>query len=216
MRKIALAALLAMSVSAPALAQNATPFSGFRVEGLAGYDALKSGEKDDGVDTADNNGDETVNGVVFGVGAGYDYNIGNLVFGIEGEFTESTGKQDVDETIDGLNQRIKTGRDLYVGGRIGAPVTPSTLLYAKAGYTNLAIENRFEQDDDRFEFDTNADGWRLGAGVEQLFGPNAYGKVEYRYSKYGNLELNREGAEDFNRDIDLDRHQVVAGIGMRF
>ena len=47
MRKILVAALLAGTLSAPALAQDASPFTGFRVEGLAGYDVLKSGERDD-------------------------------------------------------------------------------------------------------------------------------------------------------------------------
>lgn len=218
MRSFALAALLAGAAAAPAFAQDAAPFSGFRVEALAGYDALKSGEKDDGVDTGDNNGDETINGVAFGVGAGYDYNIGNLVLGIEGEFTESTGKQDWNETLDGFSgtHRFKTGRDLYVGGRIGVPVTPTTLVYAKGGYTNLAIESRYEGEDDQYEIDVNADGWRLGAGVEQLFGPNAFGKVEYRYSNYNNLERNFDDAPDLDRDIDLDRHQIMAGVGFRF
>src|SRR3546814_13386753 len=62
----------------------------------------------------------------------------------------------------------------------------------------------------------NADGFRVGAGVEQLFGPTAYGKLEYRYSNYSNLEHNREGTTDLSRNIDLDRHQVVAGVGFRF
>jgi outer membrane immunogenic protein len=213
MRSIALVALLAAGVSAPAFAQDSGAFSGLRVEGLAGYDVLKSGERDDGITTGNNEGDEDVNGAVFGVGVGYDYNIGNLVLGVEGEFTESTGKQDADESLDGFNRRIKTGRDLYAGVRIGAPVTPTTLVYAKGGYTNLAVENFYEGAKDSYAFDTNADGWRLGAGVEQMFGPKAYGKVEYRYSNYNNLENNNV---DLSRDIDLDRHQIVAGVGIRF
>src|SRR3546814_3168180 len=88
-------------------------------------------------------------------------------------------------------------------------VAPSTMVYAKGGYTNLAVEANYEGPDDTFEFDDNADGFRVGAGVEQLFGPNAYGKLEYRYSNYSNLEHNREGTTDLSRNIDLDRHQVV-------
>ena len=225
MRKYVLAALVAGTFAAPAMAQD-TPgaFTGFRVEGLLGYDVLKSGEQDDGVDSDDNNGDESLEGALFGVGVGYDFDLGGIVAGVEGEFSESTGKQELDETLDGINftSSVKTGRDLYVGGRIGFRAGPSTLVYAKGGYTNTAIEAGFETDDDRFEFDSNVDGWRLGAGIEQLFGPNAYGKIEYRYSNYGNLDfsddfdLNDFEAEDFNTDIDLDRHQIVAGVGFRF
>ena len=227
MRKLILAALVAGTAATPAFAQpagEASPFTGFRVEGILGYDALKSGESDNGVDTGDNNGDETVEGALFGVGVGYDFDLGGVVAGIEGEFTESTGKQEADETLDGINftSSVKTGRDLYIGGRIGFRAAPSTLVYGKAGYTNTSIEAGFETTDDRFEFDTNVDGWRLGAGIEQLFGPNAYGKLEYRYSNYKNLDFSDDfdfddfDPEDFDTKIDLDRHQVVAAVGFRF
>ena len=96
---------------------------------------------------------------------------------------------------------------------VGFKASPSTLIYAKGGYTNLAVEAKYEGPDDSREFDNNADGFRLGAGVEHAFGPNAYGKVEYRYSNYNNIEHN---AVDLARSIDLDRHQVVAGVGFRF
>jgi outer membrane immunogenic protein len=225
MRKYILAALVAGTFATPAFAQVVPgPFTGFRLEGLVGYDRLGSGERDDGVDTSDNEGDEALEGVAFGVGAGYDFDLGSVVAGVEAEYTESTGEQEADETIDGVNFRsgVEIGRDIYVGGRIGFRAAPTTLVYGKAGYTNTSVEGNFETDDERFEFDTNADGWRLGAGVEQLFGPNAYGKIEYRYSNYTNLDFSDDfdfddfDSEDIDRDINLDRHQVVAGVGFRF
>jgi outer membrane immunogenic protein len=228
MNKFLIAALMVGATASPALAQpagEASPFTGLRVEGLVGYDSLRSGDNnDDGVDTNDDNGDESVDGVAFGVGAGYDFDLGGIVAGVEGEFTESTGEQDSNETIDGVafSSGIETGRDLYIGGRIGFRAGPSTLVYGKAGYTNTSIEANIEGDGDRFEFDTNVDGYRLGAGIEQLFGPRAYGKVEYRYSNYNNLDFSDDfdlddfDAEDFDTDIDLDRHQVVVGVGLRF
>jgi outer membrane immunogenic protein len=225
MRKLVLAALLGGTIATPALAQDYSPFTGPRVEGIVGYDQLKSGDRnDDDVDTGEDEGDETVDGVVYGVGVGYDFDLGGVVAGVEAEFTESSGKQDTNESLDDVQiaGRVETGRDIYVGGRLGFAVAPSTLLYVKGGYTNTSIEAGFETETDAYEFDTNVDGWRLGAGVEQLFGPNLYGKLEYRYSNYNNLDfsddfdLDEFEAEDFGTDIDLDRHQVVASVGMRF
>ena len=218
MRKFILASLLAGTLAAPAFAQEASPFTGLRVEGIGGYDILKSGNQDDdGTDTSDDEGDESIEGALYGVGVGFDFDLGGVVAGVEGEFSESTGKQEFDETLDApFSGRIKTGRDLYVGGRIGVRAAPSTLVYAKAGYTNTKIDARFEDSEtpaNVLDFDDKVDGWRLGGGVEQLFGPNAYGKLEYRYSKYGDLEYN---GSDMEADIDLDRHQVVAAIGFRF
>ncbi len=225
MRKIVLAALLAGTIAAPAYAQDtASPFTGFRIEGLAGYDTLKSGEEDDGVDTSDNDGDESIDGVSYGIGAGFDFDLGGVVAGIEAEYADSTGEQELDETIDGINfsSRIGTGRDIYIGGRLGFRAGPATLVYGKAGYTNTNIDFAAESEDDRFDFAGNVDGWRLGAGIEQLFGPNVYGKVEYRYSNYNNLDFSDDfdfedfDGDDFDTDIDVDRHQIVAGVGFRF
>lgn len=229
MRKYILAAMLAGGIVTPAMAQNASPFTGFRLEGLAGYDSLRSGEDDDGTDANENEGDETIDGVAFGVGAGYDIDINGIVVGLEGEFSESTGEQETDESVDvPFSSRIETGRDIYVGARIGAAVAPRTLLYAKGGYTNTSIESAFEGDfndddvEEAFEFDTNVDGFRAGVGIEQLFGERAFGKLEYRYSNYSNLDfsdnfdLDDFDAEDVDTDIDLDRHQVMAGVGIRF
>ncbi|HWH22182.1 MAG TPA: outer membrane beta-barrel protein [Allosphingosinicella sp.] len=223
MRKVALAALLIGTASTPAFAQDGT-FTGVRAEAIVGYDVLKSGDQDDdGVDTGDDEGDESLEGAVYGIGVGYDFDLGGVVAGIEGEFTESSGKQETGETVDvPFSSRIETGRDLYVGGRIGFRVAPTTMIYGKAGYTNTAIEGQFAGDGDQFEFDSNVDGYRVGAGIEQLFGPNAYGKVEYRYSNYNTLDFSDDfdlgdlDPEDFQTDIDLDRHQVVASVGFRF
>jgi outer membrane immunogenic protein len=227
MRKFILAALLAGSTAAPAFAQDtaASPFTGFRLEGLAGYDTLRSGDRNgDGVDTGKDNGDESIDGVAFGVGAGFDFDLGGVVAGVEAEYVESTGKQEADETLDGIpfTSRIETGRDIYVGGRLGFRVAPTTLVYGKAGYTNTSVEFAAKSSDERFELDSNVDGWRLGGGIEQMFGPNLYGKVEYRYSNYNNLDFSDNfdfedlESEDFGTKIDLDRHQVMVGLGMRF
>jgi outer membrane immunogenic protein len=216
MRKYLLAALLAGTAGAmatPALAQEQSSFSGFRVEGLVGYDRVSSGERNDGVDTSDNEGDESIEGVGYGLGVGFDFDLGGVVAGVEGEYMESSADAESDESIDGFRSRIGVGRDLYVGGRLGFAASPSTLLYVKAGYTNTGVEAAFDDNVNVLDFEREIDGWRVGAGAEFRFGTNAYGKIEYRYSNYGDLEFDDT---DFERDIDVDRHQVVAGIGFRF
>ena len=60
----------------------------------------------------------------------------------------------------------------------------------------------------------NLDGYRVGAGIEQkfnLFGPSGFVKAEYRYSHYSNLNANGS-----NYHTDLDRHQALVGLGVRF
>jgi outer membrane immunogenic protein len=173
------------ALAAPALAQDAASssgaFNGPRVEAIGGWDRVQGGGGHD-------------DGVLYGAGAGYDVQRGNTVFGIEGEASDSTQKA----SDSGLTERA--GRDLYVGGRVGAVVGGDNLLYAKAGYTNA-----------RFSISgtgTGAplargdlDGVRVGAGIEHRLGGSAYVKTEYRYSNY---------------EKGVSRNQVVAGVGFRF
>ncbi|NJC35006.1 outer membrane immunogenic protein [Sphingomonas jejuensis] len=210
MRKIILAAALAGAASTPAFAQADAPFTGLRVEGLAGYDNVRPGDAD-GEDV------EGIDGFQYGLAVGYDVQLGGVVVGAEGEISDSTGNSEgtLDFGDGVVDSRLETGRDLYAGLRVGFPVTPTTMIYAKGGYTNTRIESRFDNGTDVFEDRLNVDGFRLGAGAEFLFGPNAYGKLEYRYSNYSSLNYEDD---DFNLEtgIDLDRHQVVAGVGVRF
>ena len=196
MRKYLLAGLMtgAAAISAtPASAQETAPFSGVRVEGIVGYD------------TTDVE-DENSSGIAYGAGVGYDFQVGGLVAGIEAEASDSTLDECVsDVDLVGDELCVQAGRDLYVGGRIGAAVSRNVLLYAKAGYTNARVAIDYEDGTAGtaldFEEGENLDGIRAGAGLEFALGPNSFAKAEYRYSNY---------------EQGFDRHQVVAGFGFRF
>jgi outer membrane immunogenic protein len=193
MRKYLLAALCAGTLATPAFAQDQGNLSGFRVEGLVGYDRPSIQ-------------DESADGVAYGVGVGYDFQSGNAVFGLEAEASDTSANERVaGVVIPGDELRVRAGRDLYVGGRVGAVVGGRTLLYAKAGYTNARVRVDYEDGTagtiNDFTDRTNLDGVRAGAGAQFSIGSNAFLKTEYRYSNY------QDG---------VDRHQVVGGFGFRF
>lgn len=206
------------AIGAPAMAQETT-FSGPWIAGVAGYDINKTGSTRD-VD--DQELDESIEGLSYGVGLGYDADMGGLVVGAEAELTDSTADSDEAPVFGAQNfgiSGIEAGRDIYVGGRIGVKATPQTLVYAKGGYT--AARYNYRGNDGTTDYSTNidVDGWRAGAGVEQKLGGNAFAKVEYRYSNYSKGEVDFEATDiaDGDRfDVDLDRHQVMAGVGWRF
>ena len=174
------AAVAAVLVSTPALAQTApiAP-SGPRVEAVVGYDRVKAlGEKD--------------GGVLFGVGAGYDYAVSNSVsIGADVEATGSSQKES------GGGAEVKAGRDLYAGGRVSVAVSPTANLYVKGGYTNA----RYKADDGFDSFAENFGGYRLGAGGQMTVSGKAYVGAEYRYSNY---------------EHGLARNQVAMTVGTRF
>ncbi|MES2441976.1 MAG: outer membrane beta-barrel protein [Pseudomonadota bacterium] len=204
MRIVLLATALAATtaLATPAFAQDSDPsFTGPRVEGIAGWDRV-----DDGA----NSGTKATDGVVYGGAVGYDFQVGGAVLGIEGEVTGATTKDETTGLVTaGDNYRVSAGRDLYAGVRAGFLVGPRTLLYAKGGYTNARINTRYTLGATTTEAHDDAEGWRAGAGAEFLVSNNVYVKGEYRYSNYSNID-------GTNVDIDLDRHQVVAGVGFRF
>lgn len=143
-----------------------------------------------GYDKLDTNGNGlgSPDGLLYGVALGYDMQMGGAVLGIEGEVTDSTAKRTF------LGTDIDAARDLYIGARAGFAIGDMALAYAKAGYTNARIETQGFGGE-------NGDGVRVGAGLEYKLGGQLFLKGEYRYSNY-------EG--------DVERHQFVTGLGVRF
>jgi len=206
-------------LASPAMAQSYDdPFTGLRVEALAGFDATKAGDTVDDDFNEDN--DQSTEGLVYGAAVGYDYAAGPVVVGVEAELTDSTAETDVENgDFEGFGLGdVDVGRDIYVGARLGFVASPDLLLYAKGGYTNARYNIEASFDGEEFGSSVDADGYRVGAGGEYAIGTNSFVKLEYRYSNYSDAEL------DFEDDIpdvelgeiDTDRHQVMAGVGFRF
>ncbi len=114
MKTAIFAALIAASVSVPALAQESAPFTGSRAGVTLGYDKYQGEE-----------------GVSYGVNAGYDLAVArNITAGVE----VSLG----DATTDGAG--FDASRDLAASLRLGYAFTPSVLAFGKVGYANSRIE----------------------------------------------------------------------------
>ncbi|MEL1250638.1 outer membrane protein [Aurantiacibacter gilvus] len=205
-------------VAVPAAAQDAGDFTGPRAEALVGYDITRPGSSED-IDNADDI-DQSIDDVTYGARVGYDMQVGqSLVLGLEGEWLESEASTDFDTTGFGNFGvgNISAGRDLYVGARVGTPVTDSTLLYAMGGYTNARFDLLATDNTTDVETDVDLDGWRIGGGLEQQLSDNVFVRGEYRYSNYEEGEVEApSGLESDRFDVDVDRHQVLVGLGYRF
>jgi outer membrane immunogenic protein len=155
MRFFFLAAAAAGAILAsPSLAQDAdkADFSGFRLEALGGYDHV-SGD-------GDGRG-----GLVYGLAGGYDAALGQARLGVEAEATESAVSQRVaGGIVAGDRLRTDLGRDLYIGVRAGYVLSPATMIYAKAGYSNARVIATYISGTTSTTDATNLDGVRAGAG----------------------------------------------------
>lgn len=190
--------IAAAFLATPALAQDAPDnvppapnFTGFRVEGLLGWDHTEILDDDQG-------------GIMYGVGVGYDFQTGRAVLGIEAEASDSRNNGCLNDVIQAGDRLCAgTGRDLYVGARAGLLVGRNVLLFGKAGFVNTRFTNEYDPGgggavtDLRF----NSNGLRVGMGAELAVGRNAFVRGEARYTNY------RDGG---------DRGALLGAFGFRF
>lgn len=192
MRALTTTAIIAVAtaVAAPAFAQDAparTNFTGPRIEAHVGYDRLGTNNTNGGID-----------GVTYGVGAGYDFALGSggTILGVEvnADFS-NTDAYDSDFDIG-----VKAKRDLDASVRLGTSLGTNGLIYAKVGYANSRFRV-FDNSPGGFSISDNLEGVRAGIGYEYAVSRNVYVKAEYRYTNY---------------EQGVDRNQGIAGVGFRF
>jgi outer membrane immunogenic protein len=168
---------------------------GVRAEVHAGFDGL------------DRRNSSASEDVFAGIGVGYDFSINDKTFiGVEANLDESNINNRVGPTPVGTTARLKANRDINVNVRVGTSIGGKTKVYALGGYTNLRAKATVTVvppvgPTTRISDSGNADGYRVGVGVERDIGKRAYAKLEYRYSNY-------EGG--------FTRNQGLVGIGIRF
>lgn len=159
------------------------------------------------------------NGVGYGVLAGYNYQIGQLVLGIEGDFEGWTvGKiRYTAVTGDFLTAQSKWGGSIR--GRLGYAVDHA-LFYVTGGAAFVSNETSIPTTGISVGGDGTRVGWTAGGGLDYAFTNNWFAGVEYRYSQYQSktfiypipiLNLGLIGLKQ-----ELSSNQVTARIGYKF
>jgi outer membrane immunogenic protein len=180
----------AATMTVPAVAAD---FTGPRAEVRTGWDHVALGS---------NQGSD--DGIVYGLGFGYDFAITETIVAGPEVGIDLNSTKECEPLFGNDELCAKFGRDLSIGGRIGAPVADNILVYASAAYTNARVKVTYEDFDNIIPSEkegANTDGVRFGGGAEVVFDYNMYAKAEYRYS---------------NSEAGLSRHQILAGVGIRF
>ena len=170
---------LALVMGVTATQANAQGLRGFRVEAQAGADQFNA------------DGDHHTK---LGVGgaAGVDFDLGGFVIGPEVTYWWAPNEV---KTIDGAGfVRHKSFEDWALALRLGANVTPSTLVYGKVGYVRNEQRKLFVPDlvpcgtalcqPAGYYDHYKVGGWQWGGGVNQMLGGGFYASLEGRYSDY--------------------------------
>jgi outer membrane immunogenic protein len=202
-------------VSSPAFAEG---FTGARIEAHAGYDHVSAKLKYEDTAFPDDNvtAKESTSGLVYGGGIGYDFPVSEIwIVGVEANFDLANNDR-CEEVFGDDAACFKVKRDLSVGARLGAVMSKSTMFYVGAAYVNGKAKISYTDDLDPtndFAISDTRGGWRLSTGVEVALASKVYAKAEYRYSHYSRYKAS-VGTESLS--LGFDRHQALAGLGVRF
>lgn len=147
-------------------------------------------------------GDIGADGWSGGAFAGYNFQSGPMVYGVEGDI----GYSGADGSFGGIDGK-QTGFG-SLRGRIGYAFDP-VMIYGTGG---LAVSGAKLEDAGGSDSNVHL-GWTVGAGAEALITDNVFGRLEYRYSDYGSKDYSLGGG---TVSSGFSAHTVNAGIGIKF
>jgi outer membrane immunogenic protein len=167
------AAVLFLAGASPALADP----TGLRATALAGVERT---------DAAPGSG--ASDGLYLGGQLGYDWRLGPVIVGVEGDLGGSSASQLVG------SREADQGVFASAAVRLAVPVTSSLRGFVRGGYAYHEVT-----------YDTgrafHGSGWTLGGGGELDVTQRVFVRVEYRYSDYGRT---------------VRGQQFLGGVGLRF
>lgn len=195
-------------------AAQATAQTGLRAEAHLGWDhpAIFASVSDG---TTALSGQESKDGLLYGVELGYDARLNDFDLGVYGGFDgASTGECVLYATGD--EACLKAGRNWSLGVRAGYFVSDNILAYVKGGYANGSVKLDYRDATvaaNDFTVSDNMDGYQVGGGIQVGLGPNLYAKLEYVRTDYKDYDV-RSGT--YGALVRVDRDNLVYGMGFRF
>jgi len=159
------------------------------------------------------------NGLTYGILGGYNYQVGQWVLGVEGDFTGWTvGKiRYTAITGDFVTAHSKWGGSIR--GRFGY-AADRALFYMTGGAAFVSNETSIPTTGISIGGDGTRVGWTLGGGVDYAFTNNWFTGIEYRYTQYEArtftypIAILNLGFVWFKQE--LNSNQVTARIGYKF
>jgi outer membrane immunogenic protein len=148
-------------------------------------------------------GDYNAKGAGGGAYTGFNWQSGQVVYGIEAD----VGYNGQDSTTSG-GYRGEAGWDGSVRGRVGYDLNPF-LIYGTAG---VALQNN-ELKDATSSDDKTAVGYTVGVGAEAFVTSNITTRIEYRYTDFAAKDYSLDSG---NVSKGFDDHSVKLGIGVKF
>jgi outer membrane immunogenic protein len=170
-------------------------------------------------------------GFVGGVHAGFNYQMGSFVIGVEGDLEAAGIDGDLTVTspfFPGASASVESEINFQGSLRARAGVAfDRALIYVTGGLAFANIENTYSATIPAGfgvlpgtyseSFDDTEWGWTLGAGVEYAFTNNLTARLEYRYTKFEDVENNSTALIPGGAaEQDPEFHTVRVGVSYKF
>lgn len=151
-----------------------------------------------------------LNGVFGGAQAGYNWQMDQIVLGVEGDI-QLSGISDDDDNggFDMSNDNAFFGT---LRGRAGFAFDQA-LIYATGGLAIGSFDYDVEGPGVDLQDDFTSVGYALGAGVEYAFDESWSMKLEYLYANFGSEDIDNGGRQT---TATPDFHSVRLGVNWRF
>jgi outer membrane immunogenic protein len=234
MRRTAFVSVVAIAFASTALAADLPPrsaykapyptavaynWTGFYIGGHIGYgwSTLTGTDPTDG--TVSN---AKLKGILGGGQLGYNYQIGSIVLGIEGDFSIADVKLANNDPFGFGGGSIVVKNDYFatVAGRIGYAFDRA-LWYAKGG--GAFTRDKWDFNDgagNTLSGRFNRTGWMAGAGLEYAVWDNWSAKLEYNYLSFSGMDQHISdptGLTTFDaNNVSLKSHLLKLGFNYKF
>jgi outer membrane immunogenic protein len=163
----------------------------------------------------------TPTGFLGGGTVGYNFQAGNIVFGVEGDLGYMNLNVRKPDLLGGTEANNLVGSNLYADatGRIGFVASNAYLFYAKGGYA--VYEGKANTTTGLAGFTVvnsgSFHGWTVGGGLEYKMTANWSSKIEYLYYDFGTETANLvSGAGTFPYANVLKVNSVKIGLNYTF
>lgn len=133
------------------------------------------------------------NGVIGGGYVGYNFQATpSIVLGVEGDIEGGSVKQSVNPIAFAipLGSNVALTNDFRASVRARAGLSVDRALFYLTGgaaFGNFNLKSTWGNAAFSEQWNTGRSGWTLGAGLEYAFAQNWIGRIEYRFTSFGNF-----------------------------
>lgn len=190
-------------------------YMGAQLGGAYGRDNIHDRNRLDG--STDYKDHFNIDGATAGVFGGYNYRLGQWVFGAEldAELADISG--DNPDWPFGDNTNAKIAAQGSLRARLGYVLTRDNFVYATGGLAFAQIKTEYFDGASVDRYSQWCNGWTIGGGFEHAFGSNWVGRIEYRYTEFNHVtDWTRTTDSNYDEINEINTQVIRIGIAYYF